>query len=221
MLKNTSLEARLCSNTVQVLHRDYETRSRSILKIVGAQRYAADSSSEVLCCCYAVDDDPVRLWRPGDPVPSEFVVAAQNQNWIVAAFNDAFEAAIEKQIMSVRYGWPIIPIERPRCTQAMCVALGLPARLSDAADALELSHRKDAAGERLMHQTSKPRPHTRMKIRMAFIGLMMKNEFIAFMLIVPKMFEWNASYITDCRHYHRPNKQSCNSAIKSTSAASI
>jgi DNA polymerase bacteriophage-type len=157
MLKNTSLEARLCSNTVQVLHRDYETRSRSILKIVGAQRYAADSSSEVLCCCYAVDDDPVRLWRPGDPVPSEFVVAAQNQNWIVAAFNDAFEAAIEKQIMSVRYGWPIIPIERHRCTQAMCVALGLPARLSDAADALELSHRKDAAGERLMHQTSKPR----------------------------------------------------------------
>jgi hypothetical protein len=47
-----------------VLHRDYETRSQAILKIVGAQRYAADSSSEVLCCCYAVDDDPVKLWRP-------------------------------------------------------------------------------------------------------------------------------------------------------------
>src|SRR5262245_3595615 len=62
--------------------------------------------------------------------------------------------------MSVRYGWPVIPIERHRCTQAMCLALGLPTRLSAAADALELSHRKDAAGERLMHQTSKPRrPH--------------------------------------------------------------
>src|SRR5262245_26170976 len=140
-----------------VLHRDYETRSQAILKIVGAQRYAADSSSEVLCCCYAVDDDPVKLWRPGDPVPSEFVVATQNPNWIVAAFNDAFEAAIEEQIMAPRYGWPLIPIERHRCTQAMCLALGLPARLSAAANALELSHRKDAAGERLMHQTSKPR----------------------------------------------------------------
>jgi DNA polymerase bacteriophage-type len=138
-----------------VLHRDYETRSQAILKIVGAQRYAADSSSEVLCCCYAVDDDPVKLWRPGYPVPSEFLVAAQNPNWIVAAFNDAFEAAIEKQIMSARYNWPAIPIERHRCTQAICLALGLPARLSAAADALELSHRKDAAGERLMHQTSK------------------------------------------------------------------
>jgi DNA polymerase len=93
-------------------------------------------------------------------VPTEFVLAAQNPNWIVAAFNDAFEAAIEKQIMSARYNWPVIPIERHRCTQAICLALGLPARLSAAADALELSHRKDAAGERLMHQTSKPRgPH--------------------------------------------------------------
>src|SRR5262245_5458134 len=42
----------------------------------------------------------------------------------------------------------------------MALAVGLPARLSTVAIALELSNRKDAAGERLMHQTSKPRrPH--------------------------------------------------------------
>jgi DNA polymerase bacteriophage-type len=140
-----------------VLHRDYETRSRAILKIVGAQRYGADSSTEVLCCCYAVDNDPVQLWRPGDQVPTEFIATAESGSWIVAAFNDSFEVAIEKQIMALRYGWPVIPIERHRCTQAMCLALGLPARLSAAANALELSCRKDAAGERLMHQTSKPR----------------------------------------------------------------
>ena len=40
---------------------------------------------------------------------------------------------------------------------AMCLALGLPAPLSAVADALELINRKDAAGERLMHQMSKPR----------------------------------------------------------------
>jgi hypothetical protein len=57
-----------------VLHRDYETRSRAILKTVGAQRYAANSATEVLCCAYAVDDDPVQVWRPGDPVPIEFVL---------------------------------------------------------------------------------------------------------------------------------------------------
>ena len=59
-----------------VLHRDYETRSRAILKIVGAQRYAADPSTEILCICYAADSDPIKLWRPGDPVPMEFVLVA-------------------------------------------------------------------------------------------------------------------------------------------------
>ena len=43
---------------------------------------------------------------------------------------------------------------------AMALAYGLPARLDAAADALELANRKDAAGERLMHQMAKPRrPH--------------------------------------------------------------
>src|SRR6516225_10235627 len=143
-----------------VLHRDYETRSRIVLKTVGAHRYAADLSTEVLCCAYAVDQDPVQLWRPGDSVPIEFIEAAQNPSWIVAAHNDAFETAIEKEIMLPRYRWPVIPVERHRCTQAMCLALALPARLSAAADALELRNRKDSAGERLMHQMSKPRrPH--------------------------------------------------------------
>jgi DNA polymerase len=143
-----------------VLHRDFETRSQVRLQTVGAQRYAADRTTEVLCCAYAVDNDPVQLWRPGDPPPTEFVVAAQSRNWNATAFGDAFETAIEKSIMSARYGWPVIPIERHRCTQAVCLALGLPARLSAAADALELSRRKDAGGERLMHQVSKPRrPH--------------------------------------------------------------
>jgi DNA polymerase len=39
----------------------------------------------------------------------------------------------------------------------MCLVAGLPAKLSTVADVLELLNRKDAAGERLMHQVSKPR----------------------------------------------------------------
>src|SRR6516162_9543120 len=117
-----------------VLHRDYETRSRLVLRIVGAHRYAADPSTEVQCCAYAVDDGPVQLWRPGDPVPAEFIEAAQNANWIVAAHNDAFETAVEKEIMFCRYGWPTIPVERHRCTQAMSLTLGLPAKLAAVAN---------------------------------------------------------------------------------------
>ena len=140
-----------------VLHRDIETRSRVDLRKVGAHKYAADPSTEVLCVAFAVDDGPVQLWLPGDPVPPEFIEAAANPSWIVCAHNDAFETAIEQHVLAPRHGWPLIPLERHRCTMAMCLALGLPAKLSAVADALELANRKDAAGERLMHQMSKPR----------------------------------------------------------------
>jgi DNA polymerase bacteriophage-type len=157
MLQPSPQYVNAAATTTHALHRDYETRSRAILKTVGALNYAADPSTEVLCCAYAVDDEPVKLWRPGDPVPVEFVTAAQSQNWIVAAHNDSFETALEKLILTPQYKWPVIPIERHRCTMAMSLACGLPGRLSTVADALELEHRKDAAGERLMHQTTKPR----------------------------------------------------------------
>jgi DNA polymerase len=94
------------ATTPHVLHRDFETRSRAVLKQVGAHRYAGDPSTQILCCCYAVDDGPVQRWLPGDPVPDAFLVAAQNEKWIVAAHNDAFETVIEKQILAPQYGWP-------------------------------------------------------------------------------------------------------------------
>ena len=100
---------------------------------------------------------PCSCGCPGDPVPPEFFEAAADPSWVVCAHNDAFETAIEQHVLAPRYGWPIIPLERHRCTMAMCLALGLPAKLSAAADALELVNRKDAAGERLMRQMSKPR----------------------------------------------------------------
>jgi DNA polymerase len=140
-----------------VLHRDYETRSRLVLNAVGSHRYAADASTEILCCAYAIDDGLVQLWTPGNPVPPEFIEAANNPAWIVAAHGDHFESAIEHHVLAPRFAWPEIPLERHCCTMARALALGLPARLSAAADALELDNRKDAGGERLMHQMAKPR----------------------------------------------------------------
>ena len=70
----TGIEAILRGGTVHTLHRDYETRSQIRLSSVGAHQYAGDPSSEVLCCAYAVDDQPVQSWTPGDAVPSALVV---------------------------------------------------------------------------------------------------------------------------------------------------
>lgn len=140
-----------------ILYRDYETRSRANLKLVGSHKYAADPTTAILCAAYAVDDEPAQLWLPGHPVPREFVEAAHNPSWAVAAHGDHFETAIERQILALRFGFPLVPLERHRCTMAIALAAGLPARLDRIAAVLELTNRKDVGGERLMHQMSKPR----------------------------------------------------------------
>src|SRR5215831_3224253 len=133
-----------------ILYRDYETRSTLELGDVGAHVYAAHGSTDVWCCAFAVDAGDVNLWLLGMPVPQEFIEAAQDSDWLVSAFNDQFERLIEQHIMAPRYGWPLVPIERHRCTQAATMGLALPAKLADAAVALGLEHQKDAAGARLM-----------------------------------------------------------------------
>ena len=140
-----------------VLHRDYEIRGVLQLQKVGPWKYAADNHTEVLCCSFCVDNEAVKLWLPGDPVPGEFLEAATNPAWLVCAHNAQFELAIEHLIMRRRHGWPKIPLRQQRCTMAAALALALPPRLEFVAEALELLHQKDRAGQRLMVMMSKPR----------------------------------------------------------------
>jgi DNA polymerase bacteriophage-type len=142
---------------VPLLIRDYETRGVLDLRAVGAFKYAADPRTEVLCAGYAVDDGPVKLWRPGEPVPREFKTAARDPDWIVAAFSDAFETTVETHILAPRFRWPRVSLERHRCIQAQALAHALPASLGGCAKALGLGHQKDAAGNRVMRQLSRPR----------------------------------------------------------------
>jgi DNA polymerase len=98
----------VAANTLHqpVLHRDYEVRSTLSLPKVGSWKFAAAEETEVLCCAFAVNDGPVQLWLPGNPVPPEFREAAHNSEWLVCAHNAQFEAAVEHLIMQRRFGWP-------------------------------------------------------------------------------------------------------------------
>ena len=139
-----------------VLFHDLETRSPADLKTAGVWKYAADPATEVVCLAYAVDNEPTQLWVPGDPVPAEFIEAANNPNWIVVAHNDSFERGIAQLVLR-RHGFPAIPLPRRRCSMAMALAMSLPAKLDAVARALELRHQKDPVGHRLMLMMSKPR----------------------------------------------------------------
>ena len=141
---------------MHLLFRDIETRSTLDLKKVGSWLYAGDASTEVLCVAYAVDDEPARIWVPGDPIPEEFFTAARDPDWLIIAHNDQFERNIEERLLGPRFGWPLVPIERHRCTMAMALASALPGSLDGAAAALGLPA-KDTEGHRLMMQMAKPR----------------------------------------------------------------
>jgi DNA polymerase bacteriophage-type len=140
-----------------ILHRDFETRSTLNLPDVGAWRYAGDASTDAWCIGYAVDDDPVQTWLPGQPIPEEFQIAATDAAWLVVAHNDAFESAIEERLLGPRYDWPLVPIERHRCTQAMALAAALPAKLKTVAAALHLPIGKDTEGAKVMREMAQPR----------------------------------------------------------------
>jgi DNA polymerase len=107
-----------------ILLRDYETRSCLLLKTVGAWRYSQHLSTDVLCCAYAIDEGPIELWVPGDPVPPVFIEAARNSDWLAVAFNDQFERLLEKHLLAPRCGFPEIPIERHRLLAGRRVIAG-------------------------------------------------------------------------------------------------
>ena len=139
------------------LLRDYETRGTLDLRKVGAARYARHRDTDVLCAAYCVDDGPIELWRAGDPIPEAFVEAARDPDWLVVAFNDHFERAIERGVLAPRYGWPTVPIERHRAFRPSALAHALPASLDKVATALGLAERKDVRGHRVMLQLARPR----------------------------------------------------------------
>jgi DNA polymerase bacteriophage-type len=130
-----------------ILFRDFECRSKIDLTKVGASRYINDPSTEILCCGFAVDDDPVQLWVAGQPTPEVWATAADNPDWVVVAHNDGFESALER-----RFEWPSPPLARHICTAAMARAASLPGSLAGAAEACDLRIQKDLAGAKLMKQ---------------------------------------------------------------------
>jgi DNA polymerase len=134
---------------------DIETRSFADLKKVGAWRYAADPSTGIWCVGYAVNDEPVQLWKPGEPVPAALIVAVNDPNTVWIAHNAAFERAIFQHILVPRHGWPNIPLECWRCTMAASLALALPASLDKAAQVLRLPQQK--ANKDIVHRMAKPR----------------------------------------------------------------
>lgn len=138
------------------MHVDFETASKVDLRKAGVWRYAEDPSTFLLCMSWAIDDGPIRSWKPGDKLPVEFLDHVRSGGE-VHAWNAVFEIAIW-QLVGVKQGLlPAINVAQFRDTMASAAYWGLPLSLDQAAHAIGARFLKDKAGHALMLRMSRPR----------------------------------------------------------------
>lgn len=144
----------------RLVYLDFETRSTVDIKKCGSAIYAESPDTEVLCLCYAVNNEHVRL-VVGEHLHSaynpELRDLALDPNTIFVAHNATFEQDIWRAIMVARLGYAPIPIQRWKCTQAKAYSFGLPGNLEEIGKVLDLPIQKDMQGHKAMLKLCRPR----------------------------------------------------------------
>lgn len=132
---------------------DFETKSDINLLKEGLDVYVNSPHTDILCMAYKIDNGPTKIWKRGEPFPSELNTATI----VLSAFNAPFEFAVWNTIGVKKYGFPLLSIERIYCTMALALTQALPGSLEKVGPALGIEKGKDMAGSRVMLQLSKPR----------------------------------------------------------------
>ena len=135
-------------------HIDYETYSEADIKKVGAARYAADPTTEVLSCAYCISDGPITLWEKHEgPMPPGLEDILAGKFGKVNAFNALFEMEITERVLG-------IPVEEEMWVDTAVEAyyFAFSGSLDDVAEQMELGVAKNADGKKLIHKFSKPQP---------------------------------------------------------------
>lgn len=152
-----------------IIHLDFETYSEADLKKVGAFRYGADPSTEILMAAVQLDDGEPFLWVPerheseelwSDSKALEVMALWQDPSAIVVAHNASFEHAIARYCMERQMGISPPAFSQWRCTAAMARRAAVPASLEGAAKDLGLAQQKDTKGKALIRKFSIPQIRT-------------------------------------------------------------
>lgn len=134
---------------------DIETFSDIDLPSSGVYKYAQGAYFQILLFAYKIDNNPVQLVdvARGEEIPALLVEALQDRKVRKHAFNAQFE----RVCLSRHVGEWLDP-EGWYCTMVHALQAGIPGSLKQAALALDLQQRKDAAGVRLIKKFSVPNP---------------------------------------------------------------
>ncbi len=154
----------ITSPILRRLHIDYESRGTEDLRLVQVYRYAESKYTQVILAAWAIDDEPFEVWRilRGDPIPAKLRAAILDPDVVLVAHNSNFERVLstiagDRQGFLDREVWDAMrKPERWSCTANRAAALGLPRALESVGIALNLDHKKDMVGTRLMLEMCKP-----------------------------------------------------------------
>lgn len=146
------------------IYLDFETHSLADLKAVGAYKYAADPSTDVLCVGAMLQEKDQSFIVTSSELACTgkalcLIRSAEDPNTIFIS-HGIFDQFIWNEVMAKKYGYPSIPIERWRCTMSKCYAHGLSGSLEEVAIALNLPIKKDMEGRDNMLSLSKPRKNS-------------------------------------------------------------
>jgi len=163
-------------DNIAIANIDFETYSECDIKS-GAWKYAAHSSTEILCLAYCIDTEDIKLWTLGSKTPPIDLFEHLERGGLLSAFNAFFEIAIWNKVCVKKLKWPEIQLSQWRCSQAQALAYALPRSLENVALALKLSEKKDTVGRRIMLKLSKPRKPTKTNTSLRFTTQSNPEEF--------------------------------------------
>lgn len=144
---------------------DFETCSAADLKRTGVHTYAEHPSTRVLCMAWAFNDEPVEVWRIGQPFPQRVLDHVVNMGE-VRAWNAAFEITIWNKVLlnqimpGATPAWRdanCLSVAQVRDTMAQAAYYGLPLSLDMAGAAAGVRFQKDKEGHSLMLRMCRPR----------------------------------------------------------------
>lgn len=134
---------------------DFETRSEADLKKVGAWAYSQHPSTDVICCAWGFEDQPIQTWTPWDQVIPQDLFDLIEAGYVVEAHNVAFEYAIWHNVMAgMRYDWPLPAEDQWADLMAVASYYAMPPALDRLARACGFEG-KDPEGGRLITKYSK------------------------------------------------------------------
>ena len=134
---------------------DFETYSECNIRKRGAANYVRHPSTEVLNLAYSMDNEPARLWIPGDDIPKSLLAVLKTDD--VWAHNAPFDMEIYERVLRRDFPvFPEVPRERWFCSMALSLMHGLPPSLANVGDALNLKVQKDPRGKKAIDRLCSP-----------------------------------------------------------------